>query len=87
MNNELVWWSVWKDGQQWICTLPDTRGLQTTGAHAAHGPFVPFPFEIEGPVSPAEVEWAESEMDKRIADQEAEDRNREAYEKSMRGEL
>ena len=74
--NELIWWVVSKDGQQYICTLPDTRGAQPVGAHAAHGPFVPFPFSVLRPASQDEIEWAEEQLDLSISarEREAEDR-------------
>ena len=72
-QNELVWWSISKDGMQYVCTLPDRRESQTIGAHATHGPWVAFPFEIVGPATPDEVAWAESEMDLAIASRERED--------------
>lgn len=62
MNKELVWWIVLKEGQEYICTLPDVREGQSVGACAAHGPFVNFPFEIRRPASQDEVAWAEEQI-------------------------
>lgn len=79
-ERELVWWSVRQNGQQFICTLPDRRSLATVGAHAAHGMFVRFPFEIEGPANEEEIAWAERELENQIESREAEERAREELE-------
>lgn len=66
-----TWFIINKDETEYICTLPDTQGLAPVGAHAAHGPFVAYPFEVIRPATPDEIAWAESEIDQRIADRDA----------------
>lgn len=67
------WWQVEKSGLQYICRLPGGPAAGQVGAMAAHGPFVAFPFTVNGPASSAEAAWADSEMDHRIEARDAED--------------
>lgn len=67
-------WFVIKQGEaEFICTMPDRIETASIGAHAAHGPFVAYPFTVARIATPEEAAWAEAEVEFAIMTKEAEE--------------